>query len=463
MSVIMDPLVAFAGWMWGWPLVGILTIVSIIYSIGLKFVQFKRFGFIMKNTFGKIFTTKSTGEGTLTPIQAVSSALAGTLGTGNIAGVGVAVGLGGPGAVFWMWIVALLAAIVKYAEIVLGIFYREKDSAGVYRGGFMYVVTNGLGSGWKWLAMFWSFLFFIQFTIGGAVQSNALADVLNLSFGWNNLIVGIVVAILAGIVIIGGIKRIGKVAERIVPIMAVIYFVGALVILITHYNVIPQAISQIVSSAFNGMAATGGFAGASVMMVIRHGFSRGVFSNEAGMGTSPMAHATAQTDHPARQGIWGIFEVFVDTIVMCTMTALVIMVTGTLTSGEVGASLTALSFGQGLPGPGDLIVTLSTAFFAYTTILVAEYYAETGAQYVFGDKIIKPFRYVFIIGLVVGAVGGLKQVWGLFDLFMALTVAINAIIITYFIGDVKRLTKEFFGSDGQLADDLSNSFNSDTN
>jgi AGCS family alanine or glycine:cation symporter len=450
MSVIMDPLLAFAGWMWGWPLVGILTIVSVIYSIGLKFVQFRRFGFIMKNTFGKIFSKEVKGEGTLTPVQAVSSALAGTLGTGNIAGVGVAVGLGGPGAVFWMWIVALLAAIVKYAEIVLGIFYREEDSEGVFRGGFMYVVTNGLGNNWKWLATIWSFLFFIQFLIGGAVQSNALADVLNLSFGWNNLIVGIVTAILAGVVIIGGIKRIGKVAERIVPLMAVIYFFGSLVILITHFDVIPQAFSSIVSSAFNGMAATGGFAGATIMLGIRHGFSRGVFSNEAGMGTSPMAHATAQTDHPVRQAIWGIFEVFIDTIVMCTMTALVIMVTGTLASGEVGASLTALSFGQGLPGPGDLIVTLSTAFFAYTTILVAEYYAETGAQYVFGDKIVKPFRYVFIIGLVVGAVGGLKQVWGLFDLFMALTVAINAIIITFFIGDVKKLTKEFFGSNGNL-------------
>jgi len=450
MSVIMDPLLAFVGWMWGWPLVGILTIVSVIYSIGLKFVQFRRFGFIMKNTFGKIFSKEVKGEGTLTPVQAVSSALAGTLGTGNIAGVGVAVGLGGPGAVFWMWIVALLAAIVKYAEIVLGIFYREEDSEGVFRGGFMYVVTNGLGNNWKWLATIWSFLFFIQFLIGGAVQSNALADVLNLSFGWNNLIVGIVTAILAGVVIIGGIKRIGKVAERIVPLMAVIYFFGSLVILITHFDVIPQAFSSIVSSAFNGMAATGGFAGATIMLGIRHGFSRGVFSNEAGMGTSPMAHATAQTDHPVRQAIWGIFEVFIDTIVMCTMTALVIMVTGTLASGEVGASLTALSFGQGLPGPGDLIVTLSTAFFAYTTILVAEYYAETGAQYVFGDKIVKPFRYVFIIGLVVGAVGGLKQVWGLFDLFMALTVAINAIIITFFIGDVKKLTKEFFGSNGNL-------------
>ncbi|MGM0603620.1 MAG: alanine/glycine:cation symporter family protein [Bacillota bacterium] len=459
MSAIMDPLVNFAGWMWGWPLVIILSVVSVIYSIGLKFVQFKRFGFIMKNTFGKIFSKETTGEGTLTPIQAVSSALAGTLGTGNIAGVGVAVGLGGPGAIFWMWVVALLAAIVKYAEIVLGIFYREKDSEGVYRGGFMYVVTNGLGSKWKWLASIWSFLFFIQFWIGGAVQSNALADVLSLSFGWNNMVVGIVTAILVGIVIIGGIKRIGKVAERIVPIMAVIYFFGALAILITHINVIPQVLSQIVSSAFNGMAATGGFAGATVMVVIRHGFSRGVFSNEAGMGTSPMAHATAQTDHPARQGVWGIFEVFIDTIVMCTMTGLVIMVTGTLTSGEVGASLTALSFGQGLPGPGDLIVTISTAFFAYTTILVAEYYAETGAQYVFGDKVVKPFRYLFIIAIVIGAVGGLQVVWGLFDLFMALTVAINAVVITFFIGDVKRLTKEFFGSNGQLDYDQSTSFN----
>jgi len=459
MSAIMDPLVNFAGWMWGWPLVIILSVVSVIFSIGLKFVQFKRFGFIMKNTFGKIFSKETTGEGTLTPIQAVSSALAGTLGTGNIAGVGVAVGLGGPGAIFWMWVVALLAAIVKYAEIVLGIFYREKDSEGVYRGGFMYVVTNGLGSKWKWLASIWSFLFFIQFWIGGAVQSNALADVLSLSFGWNNMAVGIVTAILVGIVIIGGIKRIGKVAERIVPIMAVIYFFGALTILITHINVIPQVLSQIVSSAFNGMAATGGFAGATVMVVIRHGFSRGVFSNEAGMGTSPMAHATAQTDHPARQGVWGIFEVFIDTIVMCTMTGLVIMVTGTLTSGEVGASLTALSFGQGLPGPGDLIVTISTAFFAYTTILVAEYYAETGAQYVFGDKIVKPFRYLFIIAIIIGAVGGLQVVWGLFDLFMALTVAINAVVITFFIGDVKRLTKEFFGNNGQLDYDQSTSFN----
>ncbi|MFN2364046.1 MAG: alanine/glycine:cation symporter family protein [Halarsenatibacteraceae bacterium] len=450
MSSLMDTLMGFAGWMWGWPLVFILTLASIIYSFSLKFVQFTRFGFIMKNTLGKFFEKETKGEGTLTPVQAVSSALAGTLGTGNIAGVGVAIGLGGPGAVFWMWVVALLAAVVKYAEVVLGIFHREKDEEGVYRGGFMYMITNGLGEKWKPLAMIWSFLFFIQFFIGGAVQSNALADSLNLSFNTNNLVVGIITAILAGIVIIGGIKRIGKFAEKVVPLMAVLYFIGAVIIIILNLGASPGALSEIVSSAFSGSAQAGGFAGATFMMVIRHGFSRGVFSNEAGMGTSPIAHSTAITDHPSRQGIWGIFEVFIDTIVMCTMTAMVIMVTGTITSGEAGASLTALAFNQGLPGSGDLIVSLATVFFAFTTILLAEFYSETGLQYVFGSKVVKPFRYLFLIGLVLGAVGGLKQVWGLFDLFMALTVAINVIFVVAMRKDVIRLTEEFFGSDGKL-------------
>ncbi|MFW5790752.1 MAG: alanine/glycine:cation symporter family protein [Bacillota bacterium] len=450
MGSLMDTLMEFAGWMWGWPLVIILTLASIIYSFSLKFVQFTRFGFIMENTLGKFFKKETKGEGTLTPVQAVSSALAGTLGTGNIAGVGVAIGLGGPGAVFWMWIVALLAAVVKYAEVVLGIFHREKDAEGVYRGGFMYMITNGLGEKWKPLAIIWSFLFFIQFLIGGAVQSNALADSLNLSFNTNNLVVGIITAIFAGIVIIGGIKRIGKFAEKVVPIMAVLYFIGAVIIIILNLGAIPGALSEIVSSAFSGSAQAGGFAGATFMMVIRHGFSRGVFSNEAGMGTSPIAHSTAITDHPARQGIWGIFEVLIDTIVMCTMTAMVIMVTGTLTSGETGASLTALAFNQGLPGSGDIIVSLATVFFAFTTILLAEFYSETGLQYVFGNKVVKPFRYLFLIGLVLGAVGGLKEVWGLFDLFMALTVAINVIFVVAMRKDVIRLTEEFFGSDGKL-------------
>lgn len=454
MNLIMSSLMSFAGWAWGWPLVGILVGSSIIYSISLKFVQFRRFGFIMKNTFGKIFEKDIKGEGTLTPFQAVSSALAGTLGTGNIAGVGVAIGLGGPGAIFWMWIVALLAAVVKYAEVVLGILYREKDpETGVYRGGFMYMLTNGLGENWRWLAMIWSFLLAIQFLISGAVQSNALADVLKLSFGFNKLAVGISVAIMVGIVIIGGIERIGKFAEKVVPPMALIYFLGSMAIILLNINMVPQALITIVKTAFSGMAPAGGFAGATVMMVIRHGFARGVYSNEAGMGTSPIAHATATTDHPARQGVWGIFEVFVDTIIMCTMTGLVIMVTGSLASGEIGASLTAYAFGAGLPGPGHLLVTVSTFFFAFTTMLLAEFYSETGAQYVFGNKVVKPFRYAFIIALVLGSVGGLKFVWGLYDVFMAITVAINVIFVTYMRKDVMRLTREFFDNDGLLSND----------
>lgn len=457
MEAFMEDIVgAFIGWAWGWPLIIIITLGAVIYSISLKFVQFRRFGFIMRHTFGKLTSKEVHGEGTLTPVQAVSSALAGTLGVGNIAGVGVAVGLGGAGALFWMWIVALLAAVLKYAEVVLGIRFREKDpDTGVYRGGFMYMVTNGLGKSWKWLAVVWSFLFFIQFLIGGAVQANAISDVADSSYGWDKLIVGIVVAVLVGLVIIGGIKRIGKVAEKLVPVMAVIYFIGALVIIIIHIGEVPAALAHIVESAFTGMAPAGGFAGSTIMVAVRNGFARGVYSNEAGMGTSPIAHSTATTDHPARQGVWGIFEVFVDTIIMCTLTGLVIVVTGSIESGEQGASLTAYAFNQGLPGPGDWIVSISIAVFAYTTILVAGFYSETGGAYVFGNKIIMPYRFVYLIGLVVGAVGGLQIIWGLFDSFMAVTVAINLVVVVALRKEVMRLTSEFFNGKGKLFDNNS--------
>jgi AGCS family alanine or glycine:cation symporter len=431
--------------MWGWPLIIIITAAAILYSVALKFFQFRRFGYITKNTFGKIFEKELRGEGTLTPFQAASSALAGTLGVGNIAGVGVAVGLGGPGALFWMWVVALLAAVAKYAEVVLGIHYREKDpETGIFRGGFMYIVKRGLGEGWKWLAFLWSFLFFLQFLVSGAVQSNALSDVVSYSFGVNKLVAGIIIAVFVGLVILGGIKRIGKVAEKLVPLMAVIYFVGAMAIILINVAELPGALATIFRSAFGGMAPVGGFAGSTIMMAIQNGFARGVYSNEAGMGTSPMAHSTAITDHPVRQGMWGIFEVFVDTIIMCTLTGLVIVITGVLPSGEVGASLTASAFRSGLFGAGDVVVTVTTVLFAYTTILLAEFYAETGGIYCFGNKITYPFRIVFLIGLVIGSVGGLQTIWGLMDAFMAITVAINLIVIMALYKKVVSLTQEFF-------------------
>jgi AGCS family alanine or glycine:cation symporter len=427
--------------MWGWPLIIIITAAAVLYSVALNFFQFRRFGYITKNTFGKIFEKELRGEGTLTPFQAASSALAGTLGVGNIAGVGVAVGLGGPGALFWMWVVALLAAVAKYAEVVLGIHYREKDpETGIFRGGFMYIVKRGLGEGWKWLAFLWSFLFFLQFLVSGAVQSNALSDVVSYSFGVNKLVAGIIIAVLVGLVILGGIKRIGKVAEKLVPLMAVIYFVGAMAIVLMNVAELPGALATIFRSAFGGMAPVGGFAGSTIMMAIQNGFARGVYSNEAGMGTSPMAHSTAITDHPVRQGMWGIFEVFVDTIIMCTLTGLVIVITGVLPSGEVGASLTASAFRSGLFGAGDVVVTVTTILFAYTTILLAEFYAETGGIYCFGNKITYPFRIVFLIGLIIGSVGGLQTIWGLMDAFMAITVAINLIVIMALYKKVVSLT-----------------------
>ena len=445
MDTALNFLNAFIGFMWGWPLIIIITAAAILYSVVLKFFQFRRFGYITKNTFGKIFEKELRGEGTLTPFQAASSALAGTLGVGNIAGVGVAVGLGGPGALFWMWVVALLAAVAKYAEVVLGIHYREKDpETGIFRGGFMYIVKRGLGEGWKWLAFLWSFLFFLQFLVSGAVQSNALADVVSYSFGVNKLVAGIIIAVLVGLVILGGIRRIGKVAEKLVPLMAVIYFIGAMAIILMNIAELPEALATIFRSAFEGMAPVGGFAGSTIMVAIRNGFARGVYSNEAGMGTSPIAHSTAITDHPVRQGMWGIFEVFVDTIVMCTLTGLVIVITGVLPSGEIGASLTASAFRSGLFGAGDLVVTVTTVLFAYTTILLAEFYAETGGIYCFGNKITYPFRIVFLIGLVIGSVGGLRVVWGLMDAFMAITVAINLVVIMALYKKVVSLTQDFF-------------------
>ncbi len=448
METLMGLIDAFNAWAWGWPLLIIIAGGGIIYSVVLKFVQFRRLGYIMRSTFGKITSKETVGEGTVTPFQAAASSLAGTIGVGNIAGVAVAVSLGGAGALFWMWIIAVFAAVLKYAEYVLSLRHREKDpEADVYRGGFMYMVKNGLGESWKWLAGIWAFLFFVQFLIGGAVQSNTIADATAASFGLDELVVGIILAVLIGLVLLGGIRRIAKAAEKLVPIMAVFYFIGAVAIILLNITMVPAAIVEIVRDAFTGAASAGGFAGATVMMALRHGIARGLYSNEAGMGTGPVAHAAATTDHPSRQGMWAIAEVFIDTIVMCTLTGLVIVITGTIPSGEQGVSLTALAFAEGLPGAGDLIVTIAVMVFGYTTILLAGFYSETGAVYCFGNKIVMPFRLVYLIVLIGGAVIQLELVWGLFDSFMALTVATNVIVIVALRKDVARLTKEFFGKE----------------
>lgn len=443
----MNLIMSFTNWMWGWPLIITISLVSLIFSIELKFFQFTKFGFIMKNTLGKIFEKKTVGEGTITPFQAVASALASTLGTGNIAGVAVAISLGGPGALFWMWAIAIIAAISKYAEVTLSILYRERDKeTGEYRGGFMYMITNGIGKQWHWLACLWAMVMAAEMVMGPAVQANAVAASVLVSVGLNKIVTGIICAVLCAIVLVGGIKRIGKFAEKIVPFMAVLYILGGILILINNRTMIPDAFGLIFKTAFSGMAPVGGFAGSTFMLALRHGLARGTASNESGMGTAPLAHSAATTDFAARQGLWGIFETFFDTIVVCTMTGLIIMVTGVLGSGEVGAGLTAEAFKIGLPGFGDYIVVLSLIFFSFTSMIMNAYFGQVCCQYVVGKKLDKIYVWIVLIAIVVGAKGGLEVVWGLLDTFMAITVAINLITIVFMRKDVVKATDEFFNS-----------------
>lgn len=443
LDAILAPIMAFTDWLWGIPMLALITVAAIAYTIALKGFQFRYFPLIMKNTFGKIFD-KGKGEGTITPFQAAASALASTLGTGNIAGVAVAVSLGGPGAIFWMWVIASIAIVLKYAEVTLALKYREKRAGEVeYRGGFMYMVINGLGPKFKWLATLFAVLFAIEMAIAPAVQSNAVASTVKMSFGVGELITGSICVVLCGIVVIGGIKRIAKVADKVVPLMAVMYFSGALVILAMHVTAIPGAFATIFTAALGGAPAGGGFAGATVAMAIRHGLARGIFAHEAGMATAPFAHSQATTDLPGRQGVWGIFEVFISTFVVCTATGLVLVTTGILHTGEPGAALVTQAFATVFPGhSGDVLVTIALVLFAFTTMLVNIYYGEKAFEYFVGPKYILPYQIVALSTIIMGAVGGLRMIWGLFDFFMGLTVVMNVIVIFFLRKEVVQCTKE---------------------
>lgn len=435
--------------LWGWPLIILIFGVSVIYGFELKFFQFTKFGFIMKNTFGKIFEKSTSGEGTVTPFQAVSTALAATLGVGSIAGVGVAVAIGGPGAVFWMWAVAFIAMLTKYAEITLAVKYREKNPEnGEFQGGPMYYIKNGLGKKFTWLSIAWSVIFTFMMFIGGFVQSNSMAEVVYESFKVNKMTIGIILAIISGIVIIGGIKTIGKFAEKVIPLMAVLYVGASLIIIAMNASGIIPAFKSIFHDAFTGSSAVGGFAGATILAAMRNGFARGIYSNESGMGTAPVAHSSATTSYPAKQGIWGLFEVFMSSVVICTMTALVILTSGVLETGKGGAALTATAFRNSLGFTGDLIVTICIILFAFTTVLVDGYYSETGLIYsIKTTKFLIPFRIFYCLGLIYGAVGGLKVIWGLFDFFMAFEVIINLIVLLKLRKDVVYETERYFNSD----------------
>ncbi|MFO8069381.1 MAG: sodium:alanine symporter family protein [Alkalibacterium sp.] len=431
---------------WGWPLLILILGTGVFLTVATRFISVTKFGYVMKQTFFKMFKKDQLGEGEVTAFQAVSTALAATVGTGNVAGVGTAIAIGGPGAVFWMWVAALFGMATKYGEVVLAIEYREKTEDGRFVGGPMYYLSKGANM--KWLGiMFAVFGAMATFGIGNMVQSNSVAASLKATFNIDPLITGIVLAVLVALVIVGGIKKIGKVMEVIVPFMAAIYILGGLIIIVANIQLVPSAIGTIFSDAFTGTAATGGFVGSTLAMSIRYGVARGVFTNEAGLGSAPIAHAAATTDHPVRQGLWGMFEVFADTLVICTITALVIVMTGSVDTGLDGAALTMSAFDEGIPF-GGYIVTFGLIFFAFSTLIGWSYYGERCMEFLFGPKSIVFYRILFILLVVVGAVGGLRAVWALADTLNGLMALPNLVGLLILSPEVVKLTKNYFGKEG---------------
>jgi AGCS family alanine or glycine:cation symporter len=429
---------------WGAPMIIAIIGVGIYVLIRTRFIQFAKFGLMCRETMGKLFKKEKKAEGDVTPFKALSVAMGGTVGVGNIAGVATAIALGGPGAIFWMWISGLLGMGTKFAEVVLGVNYRKREKDGPMVGGPMVYIKDGMGKNWAFLAVIFAlFGSLAAFGIGNMVQANSVADGL-LSFGIPRVFTGLFLIIAVGLVTIGGIKRIANVAIVTVPFMTIIYILGALFIIVTQIGKIPEAFSLIFRHAFTPIAATGGFAGAAMRHAIRYGIARGIFSNEAGLGSAPMAHATAITDHPARQGLWGIFEVFVDTIIVCSATALAIIITGAWTSGKSGAPLTMHAF-QLVFGTraGFSLVVLSMVLTAYDTILAWCFYGETCVAYLFKRGARAVYRVIWLPFTMIGALGKLEAIWAISDTLNGLMAIPNLIAIVALGGIVAKRTKEF--------------------
>ncbi|QMU61505.1 MAG: amino acid carrier protein [Gammaproteobacteria bacterium] len=440
MEALTSLLSTLSSFIWGPIMLFLLLGVGVYLTLGLKLMPWLKIGHGFKLLFSK---QADKSQGDISPFQALMTALSATIGTGNIAGVATAIFLGGPGAIFWMWVTALFGMATKYGEAVLAVKYREVDSRGKRQGGPMYYIKNGLGDNWKWLGfMFALFGTIAAFGIGNMVQSNSVADALHSNFNVDPMITGIVLAILVGLVIIGGVTRIGEVAGKLVPVMAVAYIGGSLLVIFANFGGIGDAFSLIFSSAFSGTAATGGFAGAAVMAAIRFGVARGIFSNEAGLGSAPIAHAAAQTDDPVRQGMIAMLGTFIDTILVCTMTALVIILTGAWTSGETGAALSTLAYGQGIAG-GNYIVTIGLVIFAFTTLIGWSYYGERCAEYIFGTGVIIPYRIVWVVAVMTGALIKLNFVWLLADVMNGFMAIPNLIALALLSPVIFKVTKDY--------------------
>ena len=446
---------------WGVPAMICIIGVGLLLSVRTRFIQIRKFPYAIKTTVGRMFRKKDASDGAMTPFQAVCTALAGTVGTGNIAGVAGAIAIGGPGAVFWMWCSAILGMCTKFSEVTLAVHFRERNQNGDLVGGPMYYIKNGLGKKWQWLAMLYAlFGVLTVFGTGNATQVNTITAAIDtplLSYGIVgsgaisavNLIIGIVVAMLVAMVLLGGIKRIGSVSEKLVPFMALFYVILALGVVVINYQRVPGVFAAIIGGAFDPKAFTGGVVG-TMFMSLKKGVSRGIFSNEAGLGTGSIAHACADTQKPVKQGLFGIFEVFADTIVICTLTALVILCSGTpVRYGEAaGAELTISGFTSTYGGWSSIFTALALCCFAFSTIIGWGLYGSRCIEYLFSNgKVVRPFLVVYSFVSILGAKVDLGLLWDIADTFNGLMAIPNLIALLLLSGTVVKLVKEYFSQE----------------
>lgn len=446
---------------WGVPAMLCILGVGLYLTIRTRFLQIRKFPYAMKVTIGRMLKKREASDGALTPFQAVCTALAATIGTGNIAGVAGAIAIGGPGAVFWMWISALLGMCTKFSEVTLAVHFHERNERGELVGGPMYFIKNGLGKHWQWLAyLFCAFGVLTVFGTGNATQVNTIVTsidsalynfnlVTESSVGTVNLVIGIVLAVLIGLILIGGIKRIGSVTEKLVPFMALFYIILALGVIFMNLNRVPAVFAAIFEGAFRPASVTGGVVG-SFFVSAKKGVSRGIFSNEAGLGTGSIAHACADTNQPVKQGFFGIFEVFVDTIIVCTMTALVILCSGVPVSyGEAaGAELTISGFVSVYGGWVTIFTAIAMCCFAFSTVIGWGLYGTRCIEFLIGSRANKPFMFVYALVAIVGATLDLGLMWDIADTFNGLMMIPNLIAVFLLSGVVLRLVKEYF-ADGK--------------
>ena len=453
---------AVNSFIWGIPAMVCIIGVGLLLSVRTGFLQIRKFPYAIKTIIGRIFRKKDASDGAMTPFQAVCTALAATVGTGNIAGVAGAIAIGGPGAVFWMWCSALLGMCTKFAEVTLAVHFRERNKNGELVGGPMYYIKNGLGSRWQFLAVLYSlFGVLTVFGTGNATQVNTIVTAIDsalLAYGSSlnsilptvNLVVGVVVAMMVAMVLLGGVKRIGSVTEKLVPFMALFYVVLALGVVVINYRRFPAVLASIVGGAFDPQAFTGGAIG-SIFLSMQKGVSRGIFSNEAGLGTGSIAHACADTHKPVKQGMFGIFEVFADTIVICTLTAMVILCSGVPVGygSAAGAELTISGFTATYGGWSSIFTAVALCCFAFSTIIGWGLYGSRCIEFLFHtDKVVGPFLVVYSFVSILGATVDLGLLWSIADTFNGLMSIPNLIALLLLSGTVAKLTKEFFAGEG---------------